>query len=160
MPEIILKTPWWVYVLWISLMALGLGSLRRRKIHVMQLLGVPIILSVWNLVWLGERIHEHYGLLIYWLAGIGFGFPFGEKSVSHWKVLRDKHHKYALLPPTYSTMILILIVFAIRYFFYFNYETYPDMGPSLYPADTAISGFLTGIFAGRTYEIFKKYKIL
>lgn len=160
MLEIISGTPWWVYAIFFVLVSTGLNSLRHRKINVKQLLIVPIVLGLWNLGWLGERIHGHFTLLSFWILGIGFGFFIGEKTVSRWVIRGDKDKKHILLPPTYSTMILIVIVFCIRYFFYYNYIKHPETAPNLYPNDAAISGILTGVFIGRTVKIFKKFKIL
>jgi hypothetical protein len=160
MREIFLQTPWWVYAIFIVVVLAGLNSLRHRKIYVKQLLIIPTLLAIWNLAWLNERIHEHYHLLVYWLIGIVFGFFIGEKTVNHWVIRGDKNKQRIYLAPTYSTLILGLLIFAIRYSFEYSYLTHPELATSLYPQDAAVSGIFTGIFAGRTINIFRKFKIL
>jgi hypothetical protein len=160
MQEIFLDTPWWVYIIFIIVVMAGLNSLRHRKVYVKQLILIPLLLAIWNLVWLNERIHEHYHLLIYWLIGMLFGFFIGEKTVSHWVIRGDKNKQRVYLEPTYSTLILGVFVFLIRYSFDYSYLMHPEYAASLYPQDAAVSGILTGIFAGRTINIFRKFKIL
>lgn len=160
MQEIIFGAPWWVYVIFVILLMTGINSLRHRKVYVKQLLLIPAVLAIWNLVWLNERIHEHFHLLTYWIIGLFFGFFIGEKTVSQWVIRGDKNKQHIFLPPTYSTLILGVLVFAIRYSFDYNYLQHPETAASLYPQDAAVSGVLTGIFAGRTIKIFRKFKVL
>ena len=155
--EIFKQTPWWVYLLFIGLTLIGLRATRPRVIKVKKLWLLPLIFTVWNLIWLDERVHAHYSLIVFWFLGLSFGGFIGWLTVRHWAVkaiLRDS----IALPGSWSTLILILLVFVVRYFFIFNYETHPEAAYHLFLSDALISGIITGIFIGRAVGLILKYR--
>ena len=97
-------------------------------------------------------------LLIAFAAGGLLGFFFGWLSVRSWKITTDRLRKYIGLPPSWSTMILILFIFAIRYYFEYTYTFHPNKAAHLFLADAIVSGIFTGIFFGRSFHIYTKYQ--
>ncbi len=156
--DILIETPWWVYVLFIGLLAIGLRATKPRTISLYQLLLLPGIFTVWNVGWLAHRLQGHFSPFIFWVIGLGVGSFLGWLSVRSWKVSAHREQKTVSLPGTRSTLVLILLVFAIRYFFIYHYEVYPTSAPHLFIADALISGTITGVFVGRAIELYNKWQ--
>lgn len=154
--EILEDTPWWVYLLFIYLVFIGLRATRPRTTSLNKVFFLPLIFTLWNLAWLYERIQGHFLLLFFWPFGIAVGIFSGWAMVRKWHIAYHKSQRTISLPPTWSTLILILLVFAVRYFFVFNYEIHPEKASHLFLADSLISGTITGIFIGRSFHIYQK----
>ena len=153
---VLLFTPWWVYVLFVFLILVGLRATKPRTLSLVQLLVLPTIFCLWNLVWLGERVEGHFSLFTYWAAGIVLGSFLGWKSVRKWVIHANKTRMLLSLPPTWSTLVLIIFIFVVRYFFIYQYVLHEET-IRLQIADSSISGVITGIFIGRTLHLFHKY---
>lgn len=156
--ELFQQTPWWVYVLFVFLVLMGLRSTTHRTVPIKQLLIYPLVLTTLNFVWLNERLEGHYHDFFYWIIGLLLGAFFGWILFRHWKVHASHHFQTLALPPTWSSLILILLFFAIRYFFIFNYEMHTEAEFHLFVADSLISGAMTGIFIGRSSLLYWKYR--
>ncbi len=155
--EIFKQTPWWVFLLFVGLTLIGLRATQQRVITVKKIWLLPLVFTVWNLAWLNERVQGHYSLIVFWLIGLTVGGFFGWLMVRRWKIKAVPSDSIAI-PGTWSTLILILLVFAVRYFFIFNYETHPEAASHLFLSDALISGTITGIFIGRAIELILKYR--
>lgn len=155
---IINSTPWWVYLLFFYLILLGLRALKPRTISVVRLILIPAILTLWNIAFLAERLSDNFFFLIFWGVGLGIGALMGWHMVYNWHVKTDKKNRTVTLPPTVSTLLLILIIFATRYFFLFHYELYPEFYSHYFMSDALSSGVITGIFIGRSIELYRKYR--
>ncbi len=156
--DIISNTPWWVYLLFLYLVGIGLNALRPRTISIKRLILIPGILTIWNIAFLMERLSEKYFFLLFWVVGLSIGVLIGWQTVHSWETKADQVNKTLHLPATWSTLILILLVFAVRYFFLFHYELYPQFYNHFFLADSISSGVITGIFVGRSLELYQKYK--
>jgi len=154
--EILQDTPWWVYILFFYLVYFGFRATRPRTTNMHKLFLLPIIFTLCNLVWLYERIQGNAHLLVFWPIGLCIGAYLGWIMIRKWKVRHVKDLNSISLPPTWSTLILILLVFVVRYFFLFNYEIFPERASHLFLADSLISGTITGIFFGRSFRIYQK----
>ncbi len=155
--EIFKQTPWWVFALFAGLLLIGLKAVQPRVITVKKLWLLPLVFTIWNLVWLYERVQGHYSLIVFWFLGLAFGGFFGWLLIRRWKI-KAVSRNWIALPGTWSTLILILSVFIVRYFFVFNYETHPEAAHHLFLSDALISGIITGIFIGRAAGLLLKYK--
>lgn len=158
MTHILAETPWWVYILFVGLVIIGLKATRPRTISFTRLLLLPSIFTILSIIWLTERLAGNYFFLLFWILGLGAGSLLGWQSVRPWRIKPDRHRKTISLPGTRSTLILILFVFAFRYFFIYNYEVHPEIASHFFLADSILSGVVTGIFIGRSLELYQKYK--
>lgn len=156
--DIVKAVPWWIYLILLYLFIVGLWSLHPRTISINRLFFLPILLMIWNIYWLSERLKGHAIFLSLWPIGLTFGSFFGWLTVRNWKISIDRSRNTLSLPPTWSTLILILSVFAIRYFFAFKYQAHPNETSRIFLADAIISGILTGTFIGRSYHLLQKYR--
>lgn len=152
------KFPPLVYYLFVFLVIAGLRATISRTMSIYRLLIFPIIFTLLNLGWLSERIHEQFSLLVLWLLGLFAGSILGWQSVSSWKIKANRKSKTLTVPGSWSILFLILIIFAIRIFFIYKYETIPNQVEEYYIYDSLLSGLFTGIFIGRAYDFYQKYK--
>lgn len=156
--DILTSAPWWVYVLFLFLLRIGIRATRYRTLSLKRLYLLPSIFTLWNIGWLVERTQEQVFLVHYWIAGLGVGTILGWLTVCYWIVHADRQRKLINIPGSWSTLILIVLVFTIRYYFIANYHLHPELAPRLYPPDAFISGIATGIFIGRSLELYRKYR--
>jgi hypothetical protein len=155
--EIIKLTPWWVFFLFVGLIMIGMKAARPRTTSYRKLFLLPLIFTLWNLIWLNERVQGHYSLIVFWLIGLVLGSGLGWVTVRRWKISAISR-EFIKLPGTWSTLILIMTVFVVRYFFIYNYEAHPEAASRLFSSDAFISGTITGIFIGRALCLIRKYK--
>src|SRR5579863_140752 len=76
--NILLHTPWWVFAVFASLLALGLQALRPRVVALWRLLLTPAIFIAWGLVSLALRLAPASPitgalLVLDWLAAAAAG---------------------------------------------------------------------------------------
>ncbi|MBX7067611.1 MAG: hypothetical protein K1X28_10315 [Parachlamydiales bacterium] len=150
--------PAWIFFLFVILVIIGMRAATPRTMSIYRLLVLPLIFMIWNLAWLFERVHEQFSLFPLWFLGIVGGSVLGWQSVVSWKIKADRKNKTVTLPGTWSVLVLILLVFAVRSFFVYSYETHPKQVEEYYIYDSLLSGIFTGIFIGRAYDLYTKYK--
>lgn len=154
--EVLKNTPFWVFLLLIFLLLIGYKALHPRQVSARRLFLLPLIFTLLSLGWLDERVRGHHSLILFWLIGVAIGGLIGWITVQRWNV--KIVGRTAVLPPTRSTLILILLAFSSRYFFMYNYEIHPEMASRLFFWDALISGSITGVFIGRGLHLFAKFR--
>ncbi len=114
--EIIKNTPIWVFVLFILLLFLGYTQTKNRKINLKRIFILPIAmicLSIFSII-------SAFGIikisLFLWLIGNVIAFFIGVKLISYENVKYDNIQKVYYIPGSWTPMILILIIFFLKYF--------------------------------------------
>ena len=148
--NILTGAPWWVYLLLIYLVSLGIKSIKPRTISIKRLILFPLVFIAWSFYGLYEKLTLGFPwLALYWIVFLAVGTYFGIREVCHWH-LKITHSKEEItIPGNYSTLILILLIFILKFswgYFYATWETIPYW---LYVADTTSSSLVTGFFVGR-----------
>lgn len=156
--EILSNAPWWIYALACILVIFGLIATRRRTISLYRLYFLPTLFTIWNLVWLLGLLKGHYSLMLLWVVGIGLGVLIGYRTVHHWKVKADHKKTQIILPGSYSTLVIILSAFLLRYYFLYQHKFHPEMVKNILSSEALFSGIITGIFVGRSFDLFLKYR--
>ncbi len=150
---IIMGTPWWVYAILVYLCVLGFQATKPRKVSVKRLLMLPVLLTIWSILGLYDRLNGRYGLIIAWVASVMIGMGIGWLWARTWKVTFDRKEGTVHLPGTWSTLVLILVIFCAKYYFGYKYAT--DIAAfdntTFFLVDLAISGLITGLFFGRVF---------
>src|SRR5579872_860196 len=102
--QILKGTPWWVYVLLIILVRMGLRSIKPRTLTLQRLCVIPLVFIIWSVLKLYQNhALEFPSLIFWWVLSLSIGVYFGVKEVSAWKIHVDKVKKTITIPGNYST---------------------------------------------------------
>lgn len=152
-------TPWWVYVLFVYLMFIGIQALKESIKPVKVTLIMPIIftwMSIDSIIAL-SHLNTFYATLTYTLSLILIGCTIGFIVAKKSGVCVDKKNQLLKLPGTWFTLISILLIFIIKYYFHYKLALNPSDATTEYHF-IAASGVITGLFIGRVVFYFLKLK--
>jgi hypothetical protein len=153
-------TPWWVGVLFLFLLALGVRALWPRTTAFGQLALMPAIFLVWGLsnLFLTFRLT---GLSIgLWALGIIAGTAVGLLLVRGLALRADHMHRLVRIPGTPVSLVVMLLIFATKYAFAYQIARNPELvlDPTFIALDLGVSGVLTGTLVGRFLGLWQKYR--
>ena len=156
--QILSGASWWVYVLLIIFVRLGIQSMRPRVITLQRMILFPLFFIVWSVY----RLYQNNGLefpslIVWWALCLIFGSYLGVKEVRSWKVHVDKEKRTITIPGNYSTIVLILAIFILNFFWGYFYATLANIPYWIYLADTITTTIFTGFFVGRGGFFLKRY---
>jgi hypothetical protein len=157
--EILEETPWWVYFVFAYLLIIGIKASRRRTVTLQRLFVLPSLLTLWSLFNLYERWHGQWIDVLYWTLSLLCGSLLGWRMVAKWKIHIDRQRKILILPGTWSTLILALLFFSLRYGFGYHYATHTSIFHPVFISDLILSGLISGLFIGRTLTFWRRYAI-
>ncbi len=154
--DILKETPWWVYLLFFYLVLIGIRSAKPQTVPILRLLLFPIVLTIWSLI----GLYSKWDWLAFfsWTISLVPGCIFGWLSVRSWKIRFDRRRKTLSLPGSWSTLILVLIIFVVKYFFGYYSATHPAIPKTLMLAQMISSGIITGMFFGRIASFWMRYE--
>jgi hypothetical protein len=156
--EILSGAPWWVYLLLILLVRLGIRSFKPRTIQLPRLILLPSIFFLWSIYRLYQNdVLVFPSLIVWWVLALAVGAYLGFKEVHAWKIHVDKAKKTLTIPGNYSTLILIVAVFILNFFWGTLYSIYPEMPYGIRFFDTVTTTICTGFFVGRGSLFLKRY---
>lgn len=155
------NTPWWVYALFIYLVMIGIKASNTRVISIKKLFIIPVIFTYLSIHTLITSFDIHVLEVSIWGSAILIGTLFGWAEVfrQHRHIKVDKTKHLIQVPGSWMTLILILVIFASKY--YFGYEL--DQDPELIHQNAfeysmlIVSGICTGLFIGRALCYLNKY---
>jgi hypothetical protein len=156
--EIIDETPFWVYLIFAFLLFSGIRASHPRTMTLSRLFFLPTLLVLWSIYGLYERWHGHWTDVYYWIVSLVCGSYIGWWMIHQWKIRVDRERKALILPGTWSTLWLVLIIFAVRYFFGYYYATHSTIPHSVLLTDVIVSGIITGVFVGRSMNYLYRYE--
>lgn len=145
------QTPWWVYVLFVFLIGLGVNALQPRTASIFTLAILPILFTASSLYTLTAYFQINQENLIIVGGAMLFGLLIGWLLVSGYDYKVDQQHLRILLPGTWIVLVLVLAVFISKYYFAYTVSTNPAIAQDSYFQFEMLgaSGFFTGIFMGR-----------
>lgn len=157
--QALVHTPWWVYLLLAYLIKIDIQASKTRVASLKKLFILPTILLLMSIHTLITSFPINPFTLTIYIISILLGIALGFWQIYRLKIKIDKKHMLIQLPGTWSTLIVVLIVFAAKYFF--GYELAVD--PNLVKQTDfeiimlGISGILTGLFVGRVICYLYRY---
>jgi hypothetical protein len=159
--EIIARTPWWVWLLFLFLLWIGVRALRPAVTPFWRLAILPAVFLAWGLQGLLTRYPIGAFSLGVWLAAVAIGIAFGLLLVARIQLRADRAHGLVWLPGGATTLVLILSVFAARYTFGVLQGMTPAIisDPRFLVADVGVAGLVSGIFLGRLIGLWRKYRM-
>ncbi len=158
--EAVIRTPVWVWALLAFLLFIGIRGLRPTVASFGRLLILPAVFLVWGLSGFATSYGFRPAGIAVWLAAIAIGAALGWLMARAIAIKADRDHGLVRLPGTWVNLVLILIIFAVKYTLGILAGFRPSItGELLYMAtDVGVSGLLTGMFAGRLYGLWRKYQ--
>ncbi len=156
--QIITGAPWWVYVLFIVLVKQGVLSFKPRTIKIQRLAFIPVIFFVWSFY----RLYQNGGLdfpslIVGWVLSLSIGAYLGIREVYSWKIQIDKKKGAITIPGNFSTLVLIIVIFVLNFFWGYIYSTFAQIPYWIYLCDTVSTTICTGFFIGRGALFLKRY---
>jgi len=159
--NILAETPWWVYVLFIYLIRLGIKATKPQTVPLKNLLLLPLAfftLSCLSIYFSLKITALHIAL---WSLALLVGSFLGFLQGRLLKIKAIKHESQLHFPGSWSLLIMLLIIFASKY--YLGHETAIDPAiltqPSSAAAMFALYGLMTGLFFGRVGYAIKCIKV-
>ena len=149
--NIISQTPWWVYLLFFYLFSIGIRASKTNIVHLYKLFFIPLVFVFFSIHTLVSTVTIDIFTLTTWFCAILIGSVLGWFQLSKYKLIIDKKNKLIQMPGTWTTLIFILIVLTMKY--YFSYELAVD--PTLAEhtefeiAMLSTLSVFTGLFIGK-----------
>lgn len=159
--EFLQQTPWWVYLLFIYLIKVGISASKTKVVSIKRLAILPIIFTALSIHTMMTAFHVTTDVFLVWLVSMLVGALFGYFLVYQHQFRVDKKHYLIELPGTWITLILILAIFASKY--YFGYALSADPGVVRNTAFEftmlSVSGVITGLFIGRLICYLNEFRV-
>lgn len=157
--EILLHTPWWVYVLFAYILYVGIKATKMRSVPVLQLFIAPAIFTILSIHTLIGRIGDHFLYLIPWGIAAMIGITIGWIEMHRLNIIVDRKKRLLKIPGSAFTLILFLLFFGSKYYYGFMSATDPEQVKEIQFVILIlmISGIGTGIMWVRGFGYFFKY---
>lgn len=143
MLRLFMQTPIWVWGLLVYILYVGIKALRDRDVLLYKLYIIPVLFLV--LRWDAFSLSEFITYLVALVAGVSLGY-----SLTHQRpgeVLVDS--KIVCLKGSYTTLLMLLVFFVIKYTFGFWKATQSVMFEQYAYIGAFISVLFPGFFLGR-----------
>lgn len=157
MLQIIKGTPYWVWLLLVYLIFVGIEALKDRKVTLFRLAIMPMIFIIWSLLSLYNK--TIFALVVYpvnWVAGAILGFLFMQKL----NIKVDKTSRLISVPGSMVPIILSCSFFLVKYFLGVAYALNPILKINIVVTgfDAGLSGIFSGFSFGRFLKILHEYR--
>lgn len=154
--EALKGTPWWVYVILVVIIKMGLEARKSRVIPLKKIFIFPVLILAWSIF----GIFQHFnGVadLFYWIIFVIIGCYLGYRLVKGFLIRADRKKHRIKVPGTNLILIMALIIFATKYFFGYYYATHTYIPESINILRLATTGLISGILVGRVFCYLKKF---
>src|SRR3989338_6147796 len=149
--EFLINTPWWVYLILVYLFFICFKAVKTRTLALRMLFILPIIFIVLAF----HTLIAEIGISIFSLITTGvfliLGAALGFYQIYRLSIKTDKTHLLIQVPGSWSTLIIVLIIFISKYYFSYEIASNPASLKNVHFIFMmlAISGICTGLFIGR-----------
>lgn len=149
--EFLKGTPWWVFVLFFYLMFIGFGAVKPSVVSLIKLAILPVLFTALAIHTLIVSFSINSTAILLLAAGLLLGSLVGLLIASGKDYKVDRQHLLILMPGNWSTLILILLIFASKYYFGYALSANPMIIHNLNfeIIMLIVSGICTGLFIGR-----------
>lgn len=157
--QYVLHTPWWVYVLFFYLLFVGIKAIKPRTLPLGKLFIIPALFFVWGVSGILEVAGFSLVHFFWWLLGLLIIATLAYLRTRRLAVIVDRSKKTLQIPGTYTTLIVILIIFASKYYFAAQLGANPNLAHDMtfIVVDLLVSGGVTGWFIGNLVGYLQKY---
>ncbi len=157
---VVKNTPLWVWALFAYLIFQGVRALKGGSTSFVRLSIMPIAFAIWGLWGVFEKFHGSSFSILTWLMSVGIGFAFGMLRMASLNIGIDRKAGTFELPGSSIPLIASLLVFGIKYILSVLTAIRPETlsAPWFLIVDVGMTGFFAGLFAGRLFGLWRKYK--
>lgn len=156
--DILLGTPYWVWIVFSYLLWVGMQATKPSTIPLWRMSIIPLIFLSWSLSSIYARCIACEELLGFWIVALAIGAFLGRYLMSRLDFRIDADAMIHL-PGSRSTLMLSMIFFIVKYGLGVTYALNPMMRSDLMVQtfDVMVSGLISGIFIGRFGYIVYRY---
>ncbi|MBO0765078.1 MAG: hypothetical protein J2P50_10885 [Hyphomicrobiaceae bacterium] len=149
--QTVMGTPPWVWALLALLLYLGIRALRPTTAPLWRVAILPTVFLSWGLYSLVTMHSFKAQRILPWLAALAAGMIIGSLMADRQTIKADKVRHLVKIPGSPLTLVLALLIFAIKYVFGALHAVRPALfaHPWLWLTELAVAGVLTGMFIGR-----------
>ncbi|HWI84450.1 DUF6622 family protein [Ramlibacter sp.] len=153
LPQIVARTPLWVWALLVALLVLGIIQRRQRTITAARALALPLGLTAFSLWGTLSAFGASPPVLLAWTAAAGAAIASQQLRPSAARYLVASRR--FVIPGSWLPMLLMLGIFAVRYAVAASLAIRPQLGAdaAFVVAVAALYGGCSGIFLGRTVQL-------
>ena len=157
--NILLQTPWWVYLLLYVLIQRGIAASKTQVVPFAKMLILPILFSGLSIYTIVTQIGVNPLTLITWIVATVFGIASGLRMLRGTKIRVDRKKHLIEIPGTWRTLVLILIIFSAKYFFGYLMSANPAiLHNTLFNVSLIlVSGICSGMFVGNFFYYGQHY---
>jgi hypothetical protein len=158
--QIVAGTPPWVWALLALLLYLGIRALRPTTGPLWRIAILPTVFFVWGLYGLAASNGLSAQRAVPWLVALAVGTIMGFAIAGLRPIRADRIHGLVHVPGGPFTLVLSLLIFAIKYVFGVLHAMDPAAfaDARLWLTELAVSGVLTGMFIGRFAGLWRQYR--
>jgi Family of unknown function (DUF6622) len=158
--QIISTTPPWVWVLLAFLLFLGVRALWPATAPVWRVAILPTVFFTWGLISLVTQNGLSVQRTVPWALALLCGTFIGMLVAGRQPIRTDKTRHLIQTAGGPLTLVLILLIFSVKYVFGFLHATQPGSfaDARFWLTELAVSGVLTGMFIGRFAGLWQKYR--
>jgi hypothetical protein len=158
--EMIRQTPVWVWILFAFLLVRGVKALHGSVTSLPRLCVVPGVFTLWGLVGVATTFHHPGASALIWSASFAAGIAAGVLRTARTPIQVDRHAGLVALPGSPMVLILVTVVFGVKY----ALGAWAAIQPSatgMLPfmvADIGVTGLVAGMFVGRLLTLWHRLK--
>lgn len=160
--QIVINTPWWVYLLAMYLIKIGINATKTRMVSLKKLFLMPLIFILMSV----HTLIEYFTMNSFAISVLGFamgiGILLGWLQVFRYSLKVDRQRALIQIPGTWSTLGVIVIIFTAKYYFGYKLALDPTLAKEMNFAISllGVSGVCTGLFLGRLGCYLYRFKTL
>jgi hypothetical protein len=146
-----IHTPWWVYLLFIVLIKIGINASKTRTRPLAKLFILPLVFTFMSIHTLITTVVLDTFNVSTWTIALLAGVSLGFYQVFVYQLQVDKKRLLIKVPGSWSILIWILFIFVSKYYFNYQLAVSPNMALHTGFAFSllATSGVITGLFIGK-----------
>ncbi|MCC2625462.1 MAG: hypothetical protein K0R14_1335 [Burkholderiales bacterium] len=157
--EFLINTPWYVYLIFLYLIKIGIKTIKGRIISIKKLFFMPCLFLFMSIEGFMTHNIPVTGLFITaFTTGLGLGTIFGYLQYKHLKIEIDQTKRLIKIKGSLFSCILIIVTFAFKYYMGYTFATDLSIATANMAILSFISNILTGMFIGRLLFALKKLK--
>lgn len=158
--NIISAHPWWVYVLYIYLLKIGLVACKNNNINIYRAFVLPTIIISLSIYTATKYLNIQVMLILAFIIGKTVGLTSGWLSLKNKMIWVDKKNHLLTMPGSFNTLVLILIFLTTRIGFTYMLakEPYLINNTKFIMLVLLIESGISGIFLGRFMNMIYRFK--